>query len=169
MESESSEPDLRAARLWSRGRRFHEFTIGDVYRHHWGRTLTEADALLFATQTLAWSPLYLNVEYARGRGHPDVAVSPYLVLSVVVGLSVEDLSEHSEAFLGLDAVEFHEPVYPGDTITAISCVQAKRRSRSNPENGIVTWATEGQNQHRRPVVGFRRTNLFRMEASDAPG
>lgn len=168
MESESSTPDVTAARLWKRGREYDEFAVGDVYRHHWGRTVTEADAIAFATQTLQYNPIYLNAERARQLGHPGLVVSPYLVLALVVGLSVEDLSERSEAFLGLDAVEFCEPVYPGDTITALSAVQAQRRSRSNPANGIVTWATEGRNQHNRRVVTFTRSNLFKVAGSDAP-
>lgn len=168
MKGESNDPDLKTARLWERGRRYEDYAIGDVYRHHWGRTVTESDAILFATQTLAYNPLYLNVEHARSLGHPGLVVSPYLVLALTVGLSVEDLSEHSEAFLGLDNVEFREPVYPGDTITAISCVEARRGSRSNPQNGIVTWSTEGRNQHNRPVVTFTRSNLFKIGAADAP-
>src|ERR1700709_2744341 len=52
VESESSTPDVTAARLWKRGREYDEFAVGDVYRHHWGRTVTEADAIAFATQTL---------------------------------------------------------------------------------------------------------------------
>ncbi len=167
MKSESSDPDLTAARLWKRGRSYDDFELGDVYRHHWGRTVTEADAVLFATQTLAWNPLYLNAEFARLHGHPGIIASPYLTLAIVIGLSVEDLSEHSEAFLGLDAVEFLDPVYPGDTITAVSSVVTKRQSRSNPRNGVVTWASEGRNQHERPVVRFTRSNLFRTGDVDA--
>jgi itaconyl-CoA hydratase len=167
VEPESSPPDFGTARTWRRGRRFSEFAVGDAFRHHWGRTLGEADALLFATQTLATNPLYLNAEAARGAGHPALVVDPFLVLAVVIGLSVEDLSERSEAFLGMDAVEFLEPVYPGDTLTAASVVQAVRESRSRPGCGIVSWTTEGRNQRGRTVVRLSRSNLFRIEADDA--
>jgi itaconyl-CoA hydratase len=164
VEAESSPPDFALARTWRRGRGFAEFTVGDAYQHHWGRTIGEADALLFATQTLATNPLYLNAEAARGAGHPALVVAPFLVLAVVIGLSVEDLSERSEAFLGMDVVEFLEPVYPGDTLTATSVVDAVRESRSRTGFGIVSWTTEGRNQHRRPVVRLSRSNLFRIEA-----
>jgi itaconyl-CoA hydratase len=167
VERESSDPDLASARLWVRGREYGDFAVGAFYRHHWGRTVTEADAMLFATATLAHNPLYLNAEHARRCGHPGLVVDPYLVLAIVIGLSVEDLSERSEAFLGMDAVEFCEPVYPGDTITARSTVEALRPSRSDPRNGIVTWSTERRNQHDRPVVTLTRSNLFRIGAGDA--
>jgi acyl dehydratase len=164
---ESSDPIFVSARVWERGRRYEEFEVGQTYGHHWGRTVTEADTLLFATATLAYNPLYLNREVAKEAGHPALVVDPYLVLAIVVGLSVEDLSERSEALLGLAEVEFLEPVYPGDTITAESVVAGKRPSRSKPGAGILTWSTEGRNQHGRPVVRLTRSNLFSVVSGDA--
>jgi itaconyl-CoA hydratase len=158
----SSDPRWDGAERWGHGRDYREFHLGDIHTHHWGRTITEADAILFATQTLAHNPLYLNREYARANGHPDMVVSPYLVLAVVVGLSVEDLSERSEAFLGMRAVDFREPVYPGDTLSATSRVVSVRGSASRPDNGIVTWSTTSTNQHGRTVLELERSNLFRI-------
>ncbi|HEX5467770.1 MAG TPA: MaoC family dehydratase [Gaiellaceae bacterium] len=167
MTPESSDPTFASARLRERGRRYDDFEVGHAYRHHWGRTVTEADTLLFATATLAYNPLYLNVELAKEEGHPALVVDPYLVLAIVVGLSVEDLSERSEALLGLEEVEFLEPVYPGDTVTAESVVAGKRPSRSRPATGVVTWSTEGRNQRGRPVVRLTRSNLFSVVSCDA--
>ena len=62
-----------------------------------------------------------------------------LVLCTAVGLSVEDLSESGGPFLGIDDCVFLRPVYPGDTITAISRVVRMRTSASKPGVGIVTW------------------------------
>jgi acyl dehydratase len=76
-----------------------------------------------------------------------------------VGLSVEDLSEAGGPFLGVDGVEFHRPVYPGDTLTAGSEVVSMRESAKRPEFGIVTWRTEGRNQKGEIVVSYQRTNL----------
>jgi acyl dehydratase len=142
-----------------RGNRFDAFTPGRVFEHHWGRTLTAGDNALFTTATLAFNPLYLNATHARAEGHPDVVVNPMLVLCTVVGMSVEDLSEAGGPFLGMDAVRFHRPVYPGDTLTARSRVVEARESRSHPDAGVVTWHTEGFNQRDDLVVDYRRTNL----------
>jgi itaconyl-CoA hydratase len=154
--------DLRSARLWRRGRAFDDFVEGDAFEHHWGRTVTETDNVLFSTATLAHNPLYFNAEYAASFGHRAIVVNPYLVLCVAIGLSVEDLSERSIAFLGLTDVAFLEPVYAGDTLTARSTVAGVRRSRSNPDRGVVTWRTEGLNQRGDVVVSFCRSNLFRV-------
>src|SRR5579862_1870653 len=94
--------DFRArAKLQRKGRYFEEFKLGDVFTHHWGRTLNAGDNSLFTTLTLHFNPLYFNAEYARAHGHPDVVIHPLLVLCIVVGLSVEDLSEAGGPFLGV--------------------------------------------------------------------
>lgn len=89
-----------------------------------------------------------------------------LVFCTVFGLSVEDLSEQSSAFLGLDRLRFHGRVHPGDTLRARSTVLDRRPSRSRPA-GIVTWHTTGVNQRDDTVIEFDRSNLFLLE--NGPG
>jgi itaconyl-CoA hydratase len=154
-----NEPDLSSFPTRRRGNTFEAFTPGRVFEHHWGKTVTAGDNSLFTAVTHAYNPLYLNAEHARAEGHPDVVVSPMLVLCIVVGLSVEDLSEIGGPFLGIDDLTFHRPVHPGDTLSARSTVVEARESRSRPTTGIVTWHTEGTNQDGELVVDYRRTNL----------
>src|SRR5882724_11622820 len=154
-----ADPDLAAFPLVPKGHAFEDFDEGQVFEHHWGRTLNEGDNSLFATLALRFTPLYTNAEYARAHGHPGVVVDPLLVLCTIVGLSVEDLSEGGGPFLGVDDVEFVAPVYPGDTLTAKSLVISKRESESRPQFGIVTWQSEGRNQKGEVVVRYRRSNL----------
>ena len=155
----SGDPDLASFPLARKGRQFEDFTEGQTFDHHWGRTLGESDNTLFTTLALRFTPIYFNAERARADGHPGIVVDPLLVLCTVVGLSVEDLSEGGGPFLGVDEVEFHRPVYPGDTINARSTVLSKRDSESRPTFGIVTWRTEGRNQKGDLVVSYRRSNL----------
>ena len=153
------DPDFASFRLLPKGRSYQDFEDEQVFQHHWGRTLNEGDASLFATLALRFTPLYWNAEYARAHGHRGVVVDPLLVLCTVVGLSVEDLSEAGGPFLGVDDVEFHRPVYPGETLTARSEGITLRESRKRLEFGVVTWRTEGRNQDGELVVSYRRTNL----------
>ena len=145
--------------LVMKGHRFEDFTVGQVFEHHWGRTITAGDNAVFTTATCNWNPMHLNAEYAREHGHPEVVVNPMLVLCTVVGLSVEDLSEAGGPFLGVERCRFHVPVHPGDTITARSTVIAIRESQSRPDSGIVSWRTEAHNQRGELVVDYERTNL----------
>ncbi len=154
--------DFRArAKLWPKGHLFEDFEAGQIFHHHWGRTIAESDTLLFTTLTLSYNPLYFNREYAKAHGHPDIVVNPLLVFNTTFGLTVEDLSEAGGPFLGVFELTYHQPVYPGDTLTARSTTISARVSDSNPANGIVTWHTEGFNQREERVIDFRRTNLVR--------
>lgn len=149
----------REARRWPKGHQYEDFRVGQVFHHHWGRTINDGDNSLFTTLTLSYNPLYFNAEYAKACGHPGVVVNPLLTFLTVFGLSVEDLSEAGGPFLGVADLTFHRPVYPGDTLTARSTVVDMRESESRPESGIVTWHTEGFNQRGELVIDFRRTNL----------
>ena len=151
--------DPASFRVIKKGRTFDDFHVGQQFVHHWGRTITEADNAIFTTVTLAYNPLYFNAVYARSQGHPDVVVNPMLVLCTIVGLSVEDLSEAGGPFLGVDDLTFHGPVYPSDTLTARSTVTSARASDSRPAFGIVTWHSEGLNQHGEVVIDYKRSNL----------
>jgi itaconyl-CoA hydratase len=154
--------ELRArAKPWPKGRSFDDFERGQRFEHHWGRTLSEADSVLFSTLTLHYNPTYFNVEYAREQGHRDLVINPLLVFLTVFGLSVEDLSEGGGAFLGVNDLTFHRQLNPGDTVSARSEVLDVRDSTSRPEVGIVTWHTEGRDQRDEIVVDFERSNMIR--------
>lgn len=148
-----------------RGRFYEEFQVGDEYRHHWGRTLTEGECALFATWTMNANPLYFNREHARRLGHPAIPASPMLVLNVVFGLSVEDLSEQALAHLGYWNVAFGPPVYPGDTLYSRSSVLDKRESNSKPDRGIVHVRTVGTNQRGERVIEYERKILVKKRAA----
>jgi itaconyl-CoA hydratase len=145
-----------------RGHRWADFTPGRSFEHATRRTIDRSESLLFSATTLSLCPLYFDAEAARADGHPDVVVNPYFVLALVVGLSVEDLSEHSEAFLGISDAQFARHVYPGDTLRAQSVVESRRESASRPGSGIVTWRTAGYNQREEVVLRLSRANLFEV-------
>ena len=158
--SQEFEEMLGEAVLRKRGQSFHDFEVGEVIHHHWGRTITEADAIAFCHLTLAYNPLYFNAEYAKALGHPGIVVNPQLVFNVILGLSVEVCSEGlGGPFLGVYDLSYLEPVYPGDTLTAVSQTAAMRESESTEGRGVITWSNEGFNQHGRKVIEFRRSNL----------
>ena len=159
----TSVEELRqAAVLRQRGRLFEDFEEGQTFVHHWGRTITEADTVQFSTLTLSYNPLYTNREYAKAHDHPDLVVNPLLVFNIILGLTVEDCSEIGGPFLGVFELTYHQPVYPGETLTAKSKTYEARRSSSNPANGIVSWHTEGFNQNGERVIDFKRSNLVRL-------
>jgi itaconyl-CoA hydratase len=164
-ESESTVARLKAdAKLRPRGNTYEDFSVGQHFVHHWGRTVTQADSVLFSTLTLHYNPHYTNAEFAAAHGHPATPVNPLLVFNTVFGLSVEDLSEIGGPFLGVEELTYLRDVYPGDTLYATSDVVAARLASNRPGYGIVTWSTRGTNQDGVEVVTFKRANLVKTRS-----
>ena len=152
----------REARVVEKGNIFDDFDVGQIFEHHWGRTLTQAENALFSTLTLHFNPHYFNVEYAKAHGHSDTLLNPLLIFNTVFGLSVEDLSEAGMGpFLGVSELTYHLAVLSGETLTARSTVIAKRDTRKRPDFGIVTWHTQGFQSDGAEVIDFKRSNLIR--------
>ena len=141
----------------STGRTFEDFEVGATYRHWPGRTIGEADNTWFTLLTMNTHPLHFDAHYAAGTRFARPLVNSCLTLSIVVGMSVRDVSQAAVANLGFDRVELPAPVFQGDTLYASSEVLALRRSRSNPEVGIVTVRTVGVNQDGLEVLRLERS------------
>lgn len=151
-----------------RGNFFEDFEVGHVFKHHWGRTINEGDNSLFSTVTLNYLPAALNKEYAQSLGYAGCIVHPLLVMNVVFGLSVEDLSEQAIAQLGYFDMKFGSTVYPGDTLISESTVLEKRESKSRPAFGIVRFRTVGRNQKGEEVLSYERPVLIKKRSHYGP-
>ena len=160
---------LERAVPWKKGRFYEAQTEGEERVHHWGRTFTETDSILFSTLTLSFNPMYINREYARQLGYSDLVINPLFVFNTALGLSVEDNSEVGGFFLGVEKLTYGEPVYPGDTMVVTSLTKAKRLSTSRANMGIVTWHTVGRNQRDEIVVEFDRSNFVSFENASSEG
>jgi itaconyl-CoA hydratase len=139
------------------GRYYEDFAVGDMYRHRLGRTVTESDNSLFTMLTLNTNPIHFDAEYAARTQFGRILVNSCFTLSLTVGLSVSDLSEHVMANLGWTDVFLPNPVFVGDTIHAHSEILSKRESKSHPDAGIVEAKSVGENQRGEIVVSYRRT------------
>lgn len=145
-----------------RGKWLGELVAGDVYRHRPGRTVTEADNVLFTTLTMNTQSLHLDAAFAADQEFGQRLVNSLFTMSVVVGLSVADLTEGTTvANLGFSEISFPAPVFIGDTLYAETEVVAVRPSSSRPGQGVVTFEHRGRNQRDEPVCVARRAALIR--------
>jgi len=142
-----------------RGRFFEDFKVGDVYRHAIGRTLSETDNTWFTLLTCNTNEIHFNADYAAQTEFGRPLMNSCLTLSLVTGLSVEDISQNIVANLGWDKVTLPAPVFAGDTIYAESEVLETRPSKSRPGQGIVRVRTKGFKQDGTVVIEFERTVL----------
>ena len=139
------------------GRYYEEFEVGEVYKHWPGKTVTEYDDHLFCLLTMNHHPLHLDANYAEtttdfGR---NVVVGNY-VYSLLLGMSVPDVSGKAIANLEVESLRHVKPTFHGDTIYGETEVLDKTPSRSKDDRGVVHVETRGYKQDGTVVCVFRR-------------
>jgi acyl dehydratase len=154
-------PRVHSARDERFGGYLDDYEIGDVFRHWPGKTVSEADDHLFCLLTMAASPLHIDRHFAQtemvlGR---NVVVGTY-VYSLLLGMSVPDISGRAVANLGLSELRHIAPLFHGDTLYGETEILGSRPSASRPGEGILTVRTDGFNQDRIKVCTFTRSVLL---------
>lgn len=142
------------------GRYYEDFKVGDIYEHRPGRTVTETDNTWFTLLTMNTHPLHFDEEYAKASEFGKTIISSPLTVSIMVGMSVSDVSQKAIANLGWTDIKLTHPLFAGDTLTSETEVLEKRESNSRPDAGIVKVSTTGFNQHKKIVCTFVRTILI---------
>jgi len=141
------------------GRYYEDFTVGDVYKHPFGRTVTETDNVWMTNVTMNLNPMHFNEAYAAETEFGERLVDGTFVIALAVGMSVIDVSINATANLGYDKIRHHAPMYHGDTIFAESEVLEKRESSSRDHVGIVTTELRAYNQDGTKVLSLERTPM----------
>jgi len=142
------------------GRYFEDFEVGDVYKHPYGRTMTETDDVWLTNVTMNLNPMHFNEVYAAETEFGQRLVNGLVVIALAVGMSVIDVSMNATANLGYDEVRHHAPVFHGDTIFAESEVLQKRESESRDNVGIVTTRLRAYNQDGTKVLSLTRSGML---------
>ena len=161
IDAEASEDEGTERRLVSgwQGRYYEDFEVGDIYKHPYGRTITETDNVWFTNLTLNANPMHFNEPYAAETEFGERLVDGPFVIALAVGMSVVDVSTNATANLGYDEVRHHGPVFHGDTIFAESEVLSKRELESREHVGIVTTELRAFNQDSDLVLTLERTPM----------
>ena len=141
------------------GRYLEDFEVGQAYRHWPGRTVTEADDTWFSLITMNQNPLHIDEHYSSQLQHGRRLVNGTFVFSLIVGMSVADMSLKAIATLEYEEVKHAGPVWHGDTLYAESTVLEVTESQSKPDRGIVYISTRGINQNGETVLTYRRKIL----------
>jgi acyl dehydratase len=151
------------------GRYYEDFEIGDVYKHWPGKTITEYDDHLFCMITMNHHPLHTDAYFAeRETQFGKNVVVGNLVYSLVLGMSVPDVSGAAIANLEVEALQHKMPTFHGDTIYAETKVLDKVESKSKNDRGIVSVETRGYNQRGEEVCYFRRKVMIPKREAAKP-
>src|SRR4051812_11902483 len=111
------------------GRYYEEFEVGAVYKHWPGKTVTEYDDHLFCLLTMNHHPLHMDVNYAERTTDfgKNVVVGNY-IYSLLLGMSVPDVSGKAIANLEIESLRHVAPTFHGDTIYGETTVLDKTPS-----------------------------------------
>lgn len=140
---------------------FEEFEEGAEIKHALSKTIFESDNNFFSLLTMNHHPVHTNVDYASHNQHGQPLVVGTLVFSLVVGMTVPDISGKAIANLGYEDIKHLAPTFIGDTIYARTHIISKRESKSKQDRGIIYVETVGYNQRGEDVISFRRNVLVK--------
>jgi 2-methylfumaryl-CoA hydratase len=151
----------------STGNFFEDFRVGQTIRHATPRTVTTGDVALYNGLFGARFAVQSSDAFAAAIGYPRAPIDDLLVFHVVFGKTVPDISLNAVANLGYANCRFLEPVYPGDTLNAVSEVIGVREN-SNRKTGIVFVRSTGFKQDGTQVLEYVRWVMVRKRDEKAP-
>ncbi len=105
------------------------------------KTITETDVILFAGSTGDMNPFHINEEYARQTRFGKRIAHGMLVTGLISAVMGMKLPGPGTIYLRQE-LDFRQPVYIGDTITAVAEVLHVREDKP-----IVTLSTNCYNQN----------------------
>lgn len=140
---------------------FEEFEEGATIKRALSKTIFESDNNLFSLLTMNHHPVHTNADYASKNQHGKILVVGTLVFSIVVGMTVPDISGKAIANLGYEDIKHLAPVFIGDTLYAETKIISKRESKTKKDRGIIYVETIAHNQKGEKVLSFRRNVLVK--------
>jgi len=101
-------------------------------------------------------PFHLNNEAASKSFFQGLAASGWHTAAVTMRLFVESEFKPAGGVIGaaLDALQWHQPVRPGDELSVETEILDVRPSKSRPEQGMVKARVTTYNQRNEPVQTF---------------
>lgn len=140
------------------GTYFEDFSVGEVYEHLRGRTVTNQDNYALTHLSMNTAHAHFDIEYSRsaldGRFTERIVAGP-CTLGLVVGLTAQDMSENAFMDVSMTALRLPHPVFAGDTLRAKSEVLAVEDDRS--DSGLMRYRFSATNQNGKTVAEGERT------------
>ncbi len=140
--------------------------------HHPGQVIEAGPVSVSADEIVrfaaAWDPQTMHTDPdAAAHGHfGGLIASGWHTCAIAMRLAVDHVLTGSEvvASPGVERVRWPHPVRPGDRLTLRITVLEARRSRSQPNLGVIRWRWQVFNQHHVEVLELEATNLYALGA-----
>lgn len=150
----------------SAGNYFEDFRLGQTIRHATPRTVTVGDVAIYNGIFGPRFAVQSSDAFAKAIGYERAPIDDLLVFHIVFGKTVPDISLNAVANLGYANCRFLQPVYPGETLTAVSEVIGLKEN-SNRKTGIVTVRSSGFAQDGSLVLEYVRWVMVRKRDESA--
>jgi acyl dehydratase len=148
-----------------------DLNVGDRIHSGRGRTITEADLVMFSAFSGDWSSLHTDAEWCEKEGPFDGRIAHgCLTLSAATGLEFTMFGNNQDkilAFYGMDRVRFVKPVFIGDTIHLEGEILGLEDK--DDRRGILTLQQEIKNQRGETCVALQKRLLVKRRAYDSEG
>jgi acyl dehydratase len=137
-------------------RYWEEIELGEEYESP-GRTVTEADIVMFAGLSGDYNVLHTDAEFMKGTPYGERIAHGLLGLAVQSGLLSRAMQPYATIAFGGLRWKFKAPIRIGDTIRVRARVRAKKATK--PDRGVVVLERTVLNQ-RGDVVQEGETDLI---------
>jgi 2-methylfumaryl-CoA hydratase len=148
------------------GNFFEDFRIGQTIRHATPRTVTTGDVAIYNGLFGARFAAQSSDAFAKSIGYPRSPIDDLLVFHIVFGKTVPDISLNAVANLGYANCRFLAPVYPGDTLNAVSEVIGLKENSSR-KTGIVFVRSVGYRSDGTRILEYVRWVMVRKRDESA--
>jgi acyl dehydratase len=155
-----------------RGLYYEELEPDVRYVHRPGRTMTEADNVLFSTLTMNPQALHLDAAWSAEQPFGQRLVNSMMTLSVLVGSSVAQLTQGTiVGNLGFSDVAFPKPLFHGDTLYAEAPVTFPAIPSFAPELFVVARSKDisRYKQFQRGITELDGEGVVQVLRSDLRG
>lgn len=149
------------------GNYFEDFSFGQILNHATPRTVTVGDVALYTSLYGSRFAVQSSDAFASAIGFPRSPLDDLLTFHVVFGKTTPEISLNAIANLGYANCRFLLPVYPGDTLTAVSEVIGLKEN-SNGQTGTVYVRSTGRNQNGDVVLEYCRWVMVRKRDNASP-
>ncbi len=149
------------------GRFFEDYEVGQTLHHAVPRTVKAGERALYHALYPARHAIYSSDQFAQSCGLPYSPMDDMISFHIVFGKSVPDVSLNAVANLGYAQGRWLAPVWPGDTLRAVSEVIGLKQN-SNGKTGVVYVRTAGFNQDDTKLIEFVRWVMVRKRDINAP-
>ncbi|WP_334151528.1 MaoC family dehydratase [Hyphomicrobium sp.] len=154
---------MKVSQLTGNDNYFEDFTVGEVLRHHRGKTIEATENVVITNLVMNSASAHFDEVVMRDTPFKKRLQFGGVTASLIIGMASQETSENALAELGLTGVRFAAPVFHGDTLYAYTEVIGKDGGRQE-DAGEVVFKHWGVNQDDKVVFEGERRVLVKKRS-----